>query len=66
MTLQFTHLHSEDWRTVMDLTADNRDEVIRAAGNLAGILGPRTQWAILHTDGQRELLAFEARHARRH
>ncbi len=66
MTLQFYSGADDGWRTVMTIQADKREDVLRAAGNLAGMLGPFTEWCILHVDGQRELLAFEAPHARRH
>lgn len=52
------------WKNVVTFDAARRAEVVKAVGNLAGILGDGARWCILHEGGRREWLSFGAPRAR--
>lgn len=44
------------WKNMLTFAPERREEVLRAVGTLAGVLGSGTTWCLLHPDGKREWL----------
>jgi hypothetical protein len=54
LTLQINT--SGAWRHLLTFAPARRAEILAAAAALAGTLGDRTKWSILHPEGRREWL----------